>query len=828
MFSKHKVYFVKVLTFDTELEMTITQNTTGMQLFNQVCDTIGLREVWYFGMQYLNDQNELVWLDLLKKVSKQLDQPKGSMVFYFRAKYFPEDATDELICEATVNLFYLQVKESILSEEIQCPLETSILLASYACQAKFGDYNEKIMVPGFLFREPLISPGLRQRSGMSLVELEQAVVHWYRQHRNMLRWDAMIEYLHIAQDLEMYGVTYFEIRNKKGSNLLLGVDQFGLNVYTADNRRIPKMSFPWSEIANVTYKRLKFIVTSVDKTSEKLIFYATRVEHNQRLLSLCVGAHEMYIRRSQPESIELQHMRAQAKAERESKSLDRERLLNALRAQEDAECQLKQLSARLQEDASERERIRKKAEELTKRISELEAQLSTETRLREQLEAARKRMELKNSEFRTPDTESEEQRMRLLKEKNVIQEEIDKLNHSVRDSSKLIEVTRAQLATIGANAQPISEKRNTLRTNGHALAESVGPDSIDYPRLPTNPRPRSEMLISQLGISATDICPKNTNNNAKKATARVAVATTNNNIGSDRNYKEGEGSNNDNNKNNDDGGPSLKCTVLPISPVEDENQPPIERQNNATLLNNNDSSFSASQQPSSISETYRIKDQSVSEQLNSDHLLSSVASSSSSSLSSPNTALSIPGSPPKSTGSVLESINLNTTQQMENLRLSNDPQPDDDQKLMIVKRILSQSADSGESSSRRAQRSDTSTEECKELCFDLNYLCSVHPDNRMEQINENKQNSTNSKVDRDSRSIDFNNDAWGSSAPTASNRYSMYTQSSKYDQPMDAEQDQGAVRPYSYNFGESAPRYPTLHHVRRGNTKRRVEEFESI
>lgn len=30
-------YFVKVLTFDTELEMTITQSTTGMQLFNQVC-----------------------------------------------------------------------------------------------------------------------------------------------------------------------------------------------------------------------------------------------------------------------------------------------------------------------------------------------------------------------------------------------------------------------------------------------------------------------------------------------------------------------------------------------------------------------------------------------------------------------------------------------------------------------------------------------------------------------------------------------------------------------------------------------------------------------
>jgi len=35
----------------------------------------------------------------------------------------------------------------------------------------------------------------------------------------------------IAQDLEMYGVSYFEIRNKKGSELLLGVDALGINVY---------------------------------------------------------------------------------------------------------------------------------------------------------------------------------------------------------------------------------------------------------------------------------------------------------------------------------------------------------------------------------------------------------------------------------------------------------------------------------------------------------------------------------------------------------------------------------------------------------------------
>ena len=32
----------------------------------------------------------------------------------------------------------------------------------------------------------------------------------------------MMEYLKIAQDLEMYGINYFEIRNKKGTVLFLG------------------------------------------------------------------------------------------------------------------------------------------------------------------------------------------------------------------------------------------------------------------------------------------------------------------------------------------------------------------------------------------------------------------------------------------------------------------------------------------------------------------------------------------------------------------------------------------------------------------------------
>lgn len=50
------------------------------------------------------------------------------------------------------------------------------------------------------------------------------------------REESMLEYLKIAQDLDMYGINFFEIRNKKGSELLLGVDAQGMNIYEKKDR----------------------------------------------------------------------------------------------------------------------------------------------------------------------------------------------------------------------------------------------------------------------------------------------------------------------------------------------------------------------------------------------------------------------------------------------------------------------------------------------------------------------------------------------------------------------------------------------------------------
>lgn len=51
---------------------------------------------------------------------------------------------------------FLQVKEAILNDENYCPPETAVLLASYAVQAKYGDYSKDIHKTGYLANDRLL------------------------------------------------------------------------------------------------------------------------------------------------------------------------------------------------------------------------------------------------------------------------------------------------------------------------------------------------------------------------------------------------------------------------------------------------------------------------------------------------------------------------------------------------------------------------------------------------------------------------------------------------------------------------------------------------
>jgi len=137
------------------------------------------------------------WWNDVFQVTQQDVKKENPLQFKFRAKFFPEDVSEELIQEITQRLFFLQVtrfhpsvvqmiwywylgrwggtvntlnkshvstrslpshqvKEAILNDENYCPPETAVLLASYSVQAKYGDYNKDAHKPGYLTHDRLL------------------------------------------------------------------------------------------------------------------------------------------------------------------------------------------------------------------------------------------------------------------------------------------------------------------------------------------------------------------------------------------------------------------------------------------------------------------------------------------------------------------------------------------------------------------------------------------------------------------------------------------------------------------------------------------------
>ncbi|XP_053720923.1 radixin-like isoform X1 [Synchiropus splendidus] len=429
---------VRVTTMDAELEFAIQPNTTGKQLFDQVVKTVGLREVWFFGLQYVDSKGYITWLKLNKKVTQQDVKKENPLQFKFRAKFFPEDVSEELIQEITQRLFFLQVKEAILNDENYCPPETAVLLASYAVQAKYGDYSKDVHKQGYLTHDRLLPQRVLEQHKLTKEQWEERIQTWHEEHKAMLREDSMMEYLKIAQDLEMYGVNYFEIKNKKGTQLWLGVDALGLNIYEHEDKLTPKIGFPWSEIRNISFNDKKFVIKPIDKKAPDFVFYAPRLRINKRILELCMGNHELYMRRRKPDTIEVQQMKAQAREEKHHKQMERAQLESEKKKREQAE--------------KDKERIEREKDVLVERLRQIEEQtIKAQKELEEQTLRA---LELDQERKR-----AREEAERLEKERRTAEEAKAELAKQAADQQKNQEQLAAELAEFTARIALLEEAK---------------------------------------------------------------------------------------------------------------------------------------------------------------------------------------------------------------------------------------------------------------------------------------------------------------------------------------------------------------------------------
>uniref|UniRef100_A0A1I8ETU4 Moesin/ezrin/radixin homolog 1 n=1 Tax=Wuchereria bancrofti TaxID=6293 RepID=A0A1I8ETU4_WUCBA len=397
---------VRVTTMDAELEFAIQSSTTGKQLFDQVVKTVGLREIWYFGLQYTDTKGFLTWLKLNKKVTAQDVKKEQTLLFKFRAKFYPEDVQEEIIQDITLRLFYLQVKDAVLSDEIYCPPETSVLLASFAMQAKYGDYNPESHKPGCLTSDRLLPQRVIGQFKLSPEEWEKRIMVWWADHKNTNREQAMVEYLKIAQDLEMYGVNDF-------------------------------------------------------------VFYAPRLRINKRILALCMGNHELYMRRRKPDTIEVQQMKQQAKEERMQRQLEQERLTKEMTAREAAEQKQKEYEERMEKMREEMERAQRELLHAQDTIRRLEQQLAELQIAKEQLESKEDELRRLNEQLRSEREMSSEERERLEQEVRRREQQVAEMREQV--DMKTQETERLQREVEEARA--VQERESSRQMNTFSVKE---------------------------------------------------------------------------------------------------------------------------------------------------------------------------------------------------------------------------------------------------------------------------------------------------------------------------------------------------------------------
>ncbi|XP_071618761.1 merlin isoform X6 [Heliangelus exortis] len=429
-----KTFTVRIATMDAEMEFSCEVKWKGKDLFDLVCRTLGLRETWFFGLQY-TIKDTVAWLKMDKKVLDHDVPTEEPVTFHFLAKFYPENAEEELVQEITQHLFFLQVKKQILDEKIYCPPEASVLLASYAVQAKYGDYDPNVHKRGFLAQEELLPKRVINLYQMTPEMWEERITAWYAEHRGRARDEAEMEYLKIAQDLEMYGVNYFAIRNKKGTELLLGVDALGLHIYDPDNRLTPKISFPWNEIRNISYSDKEFTIKPLDKKIDVFKFNSSKLRVNKLMERQRLAREKQMREEAERTRDELERRLMQLK---EEATMANEALM---RSEETADL-LAEKAQITEEEAKLLAQKAAEAEQEMQRIKATAIRTEEEKRLMEQKVLEAEMLALKMAE------ESE----RRAKEADQLKQDLQEARESERRAKqKLLEITKSSYTSMNSS-----------------------------------------------------------------------------------------------------------------------------------------------------------------------------------------------------------------------------------------------------------------------------------------------------------------------------------------------------------------------------------------
>ncbi|XP_017400633.1 tyrosine-protein phosphatase non-receptor type 13 isoform X5 [Cebus imitator] len=286
------------------LELTCDTKTICKDVFDMVVAHIGLVEHHLFALATLKD-NEYFFVDPDLKLTKVApegwkEEPKKktkatvNFTLFFRIKFFMDDVS--LIQHTlTCHQYYLQLRKDILEERMHCDDETSLLLASLALQAEYGDYQPEVHGVSYFRMEHYLPARVMEKLDLSYIKEELPKLH--STYVGASEKETELEFLKVCQRLTEYGVHFHRVHPEKKSQtgILLGVCSKGVLVFEVHNGvRTLVLRFPWRETKKISFSKKKI---TLQNTSDgiKHAFQTDNSKVCQYLLHLCSSQHKFQL-----------------------------------------------------------------------------------------------------------------------------------------------------------------------------------------------------------------------------------------------------------------------------------------------------------------------------------------------------------------------------------------------------------------------------------------------------------------------------------------------------------------------------------------------------
>ncbi|XP_007997353.2 tyrosine-protein phosphatase non-receptor type 13 isoform X9 [Chlorocebus sabaeus] len=286
------------------LELICDTKTICKDVFDMVVAHIGLVEHHLFALATLKD-NEYFFVDPDLKLTKVApegwkEEPKKktkatvNFTLFFRIKFFVDDVS--LIQHTlTCHQYYLQLRKDILEERMHCDDETSLLLASLALQAEYGDYQPEVHGVSYFRMEHYLPARVMEKLDLSYIKEELPKLH--NTYVGASEKETELEFLKVCQRLTEYGVHFHRVHPEKKSQtgILLGVCSKGVLVFEVHNGvRTLVLRFPWRETKKISFSKKKI---TLQNTSDgiKHAFQTDNGKVCQYLLHLCSSQHKFQL-----------------------------------------------------------------------------------------------------------------------------------------------------------------------------------------------------------------------------------------------------------------------------------------------------------------------------------------------------------------------------------------------------------------------------------------------------------------------------------------------------------------------------------------------------